>query len=247
MNEINKKNKQETAANFLKSLPESYIVQTMHKELSKKGYVSLCSVCLNYGIPATPTTTKYLKQICDKYGFKRIARNRKTKQILKLKATPDINQPSKLLENQTLIDISDSVPTVFGNRQSDIYANYEVWCQPANFTSQTLKPSKQVSLPDDKPKQSTPQKFISFNKIIKRKERHYLGAIELVVKEQRGSTSLLQRVFGIGYGRAARIIDYMYEDGIVGKFNGGLSREVLISSQQWEAIAQESIGKVVAN
>lgn len=41
-------------------------------------------------------------------------------------------------------------------------------------------------------------------------------AIELVVKEQQASVSFLQRKMGIGYGRAARIIDAMKEDGIIG-------------------------------
>ena len=44
----------------------------------------------------------------------------------------------------------------------------------------------------------------------------YEQAIEVVVREGRGSVSLLQRALGIGYGRAARLIDFMAEDGIVG-------------------------------
>ena len=37
--------------------------------------------------------------------------------------------------------------------------------------------------------------------------------------------SLLQRALGIGYGRAARLIDFMAEDGIVGAYNGSQARE----------------------
>jgi S-DNA-T family DNA segregation ATPase FtsK/SpoIIIE len=62
----------------------------------------------------------------------------------------------------------------------------------------------------------------------------YEQAIEIVVREGRGSTSLLQRALGIGYGRAARLIDYMAEDGIVGQFNGSQAREVLMKAEQWE-------------
>ena len=40
--------------------------------------------------------------------------------------------------------------------------------------------------------------------------------------------SLLQRALGIGYGRAARLIDFMAEDGIVGAYNGSNAREVLL-------------------
>ena len=56
----------------------------------------------------------------------------------------------------------------------------------------------------------------------------------MVVREQRGSTSLLQRAMGIGYGKASRFIDFMAEDGIVGSYNGSNARDVLVSSEEWE-------------
>ena len=58
----------------------------------------------------------------------------------------------------------------------------------------------------------------------------YEQAIEVVVREGRGSTSLLQRALGIGYGRAARLIETMEEQGIIGAADGSRPREVLISS-----------------
>ncbi len=64
----------------------------------------------------------------------------------------------------------------------------------------------------------------------------YENAVELVIREGRGSCSLLQRAMGIGYGRAARLIDYMAEDGIVGPYNGSQAREVLMTWEQWERI-----------
>jgi S-DNA-T family DNA segregation ATPase FtsK/SpoIIIE len=66
----------------------------------------------------------------------------------------------------------------------------------------------------------------------------YEQAIEVVVREGRGSTSLLQRALGIGYGRAARLIDFMAEDGIVGQYNGSQAREVLLKSEQWDQMKQ---------
>ena len=62
----------------------------------------------------------------------------------------------------------------------------------------------------------------------------YEDAIDVVVREGRGSCSLLQRCLGIGYGRASRMIDWMAEDGIVGEYNGAQAREVLLSPEQWE-------------
>ncbi len=68
---------------------------------------------------------------------------------------------------------------------------------------------------------------------IKSRDDLYEQAVDTVVSEQRGSVSLLQRALGIGYGRAARLIDYMEEDGFVGPYNGSKSREVLLTSERW--------------
>ncbi len=62
---------------------------------------------------------------------------------------------------------------------------------------------------------------------LKERDDLYEPAIEIVIREGRGSCSLLQRALGIGYGRAARLIDFMAEDGIVGEYKSGLAREVL--------------------
>jgi len=68
---------------------------------------------------------------------------------------------------------------------------------------------------------------------LKARDEMYEQAIEIVVREGRGSVSLLQRALGIGYGRAARLIDFMAEDGIVGAYNGSNAREVLYSVDDW--------------
>ncbi len=72
---------------------------------------------------------------------------------------------------------------------------------------------------------------------LKNRDELYEGAVDVVVREGRGSVSLLQRALGIGYGRAARLIDYMAEDGIVGNYNGSQAREVLITLEQWEEMS----------
>ncbi len=69
---------------------------------------------------------------------------------------------------------------------------------------------------------------------LKKRDELYEAAVDLVVREGRGSVSLLQRALGIGYGRAARLIDYMAEDNIVGTYNGSQAREILISLADWE-------------
>ena len=71
---------------------------------------------------------------------------------------------------------------------------------------------------------------------LKKRDELYESAVDLVVREQRGSVSLLQRALGIGYGRAARLIDFMAEDGIVGQYNGSQAREILLTLSDWEAM-----------
>jgi len=55
----------------------------------------------------------------------------------------------------------------------------------------------------------------------------YQDAVRVVLEAGRASTSTLQRRLRIGYGRAARLIDIMEKDGIVGPADGTKPREVL--------------------
>lgn len=71
---------------------------------------------------------------------------------------------------------------------------------------------------------------------LRERDELYEPAIEIILREGRGSVSLLQRALGIGYGRAARLIDFMAEDGIVGGYNGSNAREVLYTPEQWAAL-----------
>jgi DNA segregation ATPase FtsK/SpoIIIE, S-DNA-T family len=76
----------------------------------------------------------------------------------------------------------------------------------------------------------------SFLEGLRARDDVYEAAIDVIVREGRGSVSLLQRALGIGYGRAARLIDFMAEDGIVGAYNGSNAREVLYTPEQWEQL-----------
>jgi S-DNA-T family DNA segregation ATPase FtsK/SpoIIIE len=74
---------------------------------------------------------------------------------------------------------------------------------------------------------------------LKNRDDLYEAAVDVVIREGRGSVSLLQRALGIGYGRAARLIDYMAEDGIVGEYNGSQARDILITLEQWAEMQGE--------
>ena len=56
-------------------------------------------------------------------------------------------------------------------------------------------------------------------------------AARIIVINQQGSTSLIQRKFSIGYNRAGRLVDQLEAAGIVGPFQGAKAREVLIPDE----------------
>jgi len=68
----------------------------------------------------------------------------------------------------------------------------------------------------------------------------YQDAVRVVCEMGRASTSTLQRRLRVGYGRAARLIDLMEKDGIVGPPDGSKAREVL-KSKSWMREYDDSI------
>ena len=69
----------------------------------------------------------------------------------------------------------------------------------------------------------------------------YPDAKDLVIATQQASTSYLQRRLGIGYSRAAKILDNLQKEGVVGgPLHGGRGREVLIKGEFMGAPEEES-------
>jgi len=62
----------------------------------------------------------------------------------------------------------------------------------------------------------------------------YDDACRIVLESRRGSVSLLQRKLEIGYTRAARLVDMMAVEGIVGGYKGSKAREVIMTLEEWE-------------
>jgi DNA segregation ATPase FtsK/SpoIIIE, S-DNA-T family len=68
------------------------------------------------------------------------------------------------------------------------------------------------------------------------RDKLFREAAEVVIQHQQGSTSLLQRRLGVGYGRAARIIDQLHAAGILGGPNGSKPREILSGLEDLDRI-----------
>lgn len=64
-------------------------------------------------------------------------------------------------------------------------------------------------------------------------DEYYDEALRLVIETNQASVSILQRRMRLGYTRAARLIDMMEQNGIVGPYCGSKPREILIDREQW--------------
>src|SRR6202012_2368928 len=74
----------------------------------------------------------------------------------------------------------------------------------------------------------------------------FQDAVRVVIESKKASTSLLQRKLRIGYGRAARLIEEMEEQGIIGQADGSRPRDVLVSSLSQVFGEAESAGTMAA-
>ena len=66
------------------------------------------------------------------------------------------------------------------------------------------------------------------------RDEYFFDAARFVIQKQKASTSMLQRMFKIGFNRAARIMDQMCEAGVVGEEEGTKPRKVLMTLEELE-------------
>jgi len=73
------------------------------------------------------------------------------------------------------------------------------------------------------------------------KDELYEEAVRVVMESNQASVSILQRRLRLGYTRAARIIDMMEQEGLVGPYEGSKPRKILVDRQAW---LQNSVSEV---
>ncbi len=86
----------------------------------------------------------------------------------------------------------------------------------------TFDHKKEISLSEEELSSSNKEDLISNNN-----DDLYNKAVDIVIKQQKVSTSYIQRYLQIGYNRAARIVEKMEEDGIISEANNAGKRHVL--------------------
>ena len=76
------------------------------------------------------------------------------------------------------------------------------------------------------------QKKTSFKKF--EKDEVYEEAVRLILESKQASVSVLQRRLGLGYTRAARLIDMMEDEGLVGPYQGSKPRDILVTLEEYQ-------------
>lgn len=71
------------------------------------------------------------------------------------------------------------------------------------------------------------------------RDQYFVEAAKFIIEKDKASIGMLQRVFKIGFNRAARIMDQLCEAGVVGEEEGTKPRKILMSPEQFEQYVEE--------
>ena len=70
-------------------------------------------------------------------------------------------------------------------------------------------------------------------------DQYFVDAGRFIIEKEKASIGMLQRVFKIGFNRAARIMDQLCEAGVVGEEEGTKPRKILMTMEQFEEMIGE--------
>lgn len=73
------------------------------------------------------------------------------------------------------------------------------------------------------------------------RDQYFTDAARFIIEKDKASIGMLQRVFKIGFNRAARIMDQLCEAGVVGEEEGTKPRKVLMTMEQLEQFIEDSL------
>lgn len=71
------------------------------------------------------------------------------------------------------------------------------------------------------------------------RDEYFEDAAKFIIDKDKASIASLQRIFKIGFNRAARLMDQLCEAGIVGEEEGTKPRKVLMSQEEFEQYKEE--------
>lgn len=74
------------------------------------------------------------------------------------------------------------------------------------------------------------------------RDEYFIQAGRFVIEKERASIGMLQRMFKIGFNRAARIVDQLAAAGVVGEEEGTKPRKILLTMEEFEAMLQGKTG-----
>ncbi len=105
----------------------------------------------------------------------------------------------------------------------------------ANYTSEE---SEKIAQTIEQAAAGTPAKggmdFDMGGGKVSKYDEHFEEAGRFIIDKNKASIGMLQRIFKIGFNRAARIMDQLCEAGVVGDENGTKSRQILMSKEEFE-------------
>jgi len=114
--------------------------------------------------------------------------------------------------------------------------------KPTRAQCSLIQDSEIARITDYIKAQGAPQYVESINDATKKtsfkkfdKDEVYEEAVKLILESKQASVSVLQRRLGLGYTRAARLIDMMEDEGIVGPYQGSKPRDLLTTIEEYQA------------
>ena len=72
------------------------------------------------------------------------------------------------------------------------------------------------------------------------RDEYFVQAGRFIIEKEKASIGMLQRMFKIGFNRAARIMDQLAEAGVVGEEEGTKPRKILMTAQEFEEMIDSS-------